>query len=236
MEPAFSTGQHHHQWRHDRRQWHVDTASTFNTLNGVTIASGATVEVTDGAVLDLLGAISGGGTIALGASGDFTGLEISGVLTLGSGGNVTMTDDAHNFIASNGSAATLTNFDTISGAGTIGDIHLTLVNSGTIDATGTHALTINTGLDNSFTAAGLVGNILVTNNHGGVLEAAAGHTLQIDDNVLNNGTIEADSSGVNARALWISPETSRSRRKRVDRYCQSRHIRDRRLGIFRRDH
>src|ERR1700754_2541960 len=107
--------------------------------------------------------------MALGASGHFTGLMISGNVSLTGGGKVTMTDDAHNFIVSDGSDATLTNSDTISGAGTIGDGHLTLVNDGTIDATGSHALIIDTGVDNSFTAAGPVGNLLVTNN--GTLEA-----------------------------------------------------------------
>ena len=177
----------------------ITTASAFNTFNGVTIASGTTVEVADGTVLDLVGTITDAGTIALGASGDFTGLEISGNVVLNGGGTVTMNSDFYSFIASDGSAAKLSNLDTISGAGTIGDSHLTLSNSGTIDATGTHALIIDTGV-NSFTSGGLVGNLLVTNNVGGVLEASAGHTLQIDDNVLNNGLIQSGTSGSHSSA------------------------------------
>ena len=172
----------------------IVTVSTFNTFNGVTIASGTTVEVADGTVLDLVGTITDAGTIALGASGHLTGLEISGNVSLTGGGDVTMTSDFLNFISSDGSAAKLTNSDTISGSGVIGDSHLTLVNSGTIDATGSHALTIDTGA-NSVTFGGLVGNLLVTNNVGGVLEASAGHTLQIDDNVLNNGLIQSGNPG-----------------------------------------
>jgi hypothetical protein len=177
----------------------IVTASAFNTFNGVTIASGTTVEVADGTALDLVGTITDAGTIALGASGHLTGLEISGNVSLTGGGDVTMTSDFLNFISSDGSAAKLSNSDTISGSGVIGDSHLTLVNSGTIDATGSHTLTIDTGA-NSLTFGGLVGNLLVTNNVGGVLEASAGHTLQIDDNVLNNGLIQSGTAGSHSSA------------------------------------
>jgi len=82
----------------------------------------------------------------------------------------------------------------ITGAGTIGDSHLTLINNGTIDATGANPLVVDTGV-NSATPAGLVvGNFQVTNNTGATLEASAGSTLKIEDNVLNDGTIAAGSS------------------------------------------
>ena len=81
-----------------------------------------------------------------------------------------MSDNSHNVIDSDGAAATLTNHDTISGAGTIGDAYLTLVNDGTIDATGSHGLVIDTGI-NSSTSHGVVGSIEVTNN--GTMEASA---------------------------------------------------------------
>jgi len=107
---------------------------------------------------------------------------------------VTLSDNANNAIVSDGPSATLNNFDTITGAGTIGDSNLALVNSGIIDATGSHPLIIDTGV-NTCTAAGLVGSLLVTNNAGGVLEATAGHTLQIDGNVENDGLIQAGDAG-----------------------------------------
>ncbi|MGB7603219.1 MAG: hypothetical protein WBM24_23150, partial [Candidatus Sulfotelmatobacter sp.] len=114
---------------------------------------------------------------------------------LNGSGHVTLTDNTHNSIVSDGLAlATLTNSNTITGAGTIGDTQLTLINSGTIDATGTNALIIDTGTNTS-TAVGSVGSLTVRNNAGGILEASAGHTLQIDDNVLNNGLIEAGNAG-----------------------------------------
>ncbi|HZR76821.1 hypothetical protein [Bradyrhizobium sp.] len=157
--------------------------SGLDTFNGVTISHGTTVTVADHTALDLSGTITDAGTIALSSSGHTTQLEISGSVSLSGGGAVTMSDVADttghvdNFIVSDGSAATLTNSDTIAGAGTIGDSNLTLINSGTIDATGTHALVIATG---------------VTNNSGGILEASAGSELDIDGNVVNNGTIEAN--------------------------------------------
>jgi hypothetical protein len=181
-------------------------ASAASTLSGVSIAGNTTIKVTNNTVLDLAGTISDVGTIALNSSGDATQLKITGSVTLQGGGNVTLTDNAHNFIVSDGLSATLTSFDTIAGAGTIGDINLTLFNSGIIDATGANPLIIDTGT-NTNTAHGPVGSLLVTNT--GTLEAAAGHTLQIDDNVLNNGIIEAGSSGSNsASAVTITGSIS----------------------------
>jgi hypothetical protein len=177
----------------------IATVSGLNTLSGVTIASGTIVNVTDHTVLDLEGTIVIAGMLALSSSGDATALKISGNVSLDGGGQVTLTDNIDNFIASGGSAATLNNFDTITGAGTIGDANLTLVNYGTIDANGSHTLTIDTGI-NTMTRAGLVGSLLVTNSAGGVLEAPAGHNLQIDDNVLNLGLIEAGSPGSSSGA------------------------------------
>lgn len=172
----------------------IATVSGSDTLNGVTIASGTTVNVTGNTVLDLEGTIVLAGMLALNSSGHATELKISGNVSLGGAGQVTLTDNIDNFIVSAGSAATLSNFDTITGAGTIGDTHLALVNYGTIDANGSHTLTIDTGI-NTVTPAGLVGSLLVTNSGGGVLEAPTGHNLQIDDNVLNLGLIEAGSPG-----------------------------------------
>jgi hypothetical protein len=157
-------------------------------------------------VLDLKGTIVDGGTIALNSSGHATQLEISGNVLLDGGGHVTLTDNTHNAIVSDGSPAELTNSDTITGTGTIGDSHLTLVNDGTIDATGTHPLIIDTGI-NTPTSAGpagshwTVGSLTVTNNAEGVLEASGGHTLQIDDNVLNNGLIEVGNAGDSSGAV-----------------------------------
>jgi fibronectin-binding autotransporter adhesin len=178
----------------------IATVGGITTFDDVAIANVTTVNVIDDTVLELVGTIADSGMIALNSLGDTTQLEISGNVLLNGGGQVALTDDAHNAIVSDGSAATLTNSNTITGAGTIGDTLLTLVNDGTVDATGTNALTIDTGV-NTDTSAGpkgshwSVGSLAVTNDSAGILEASDGHLLQIDDNVLNNGLIQSGVIG-----------------------------------------
>src|ERR1700733_2143025 len=177
----------------------IATEGGVSTLEGVAINSITTVDATDGTVLDLSGAIVNNGIIALNSSGDATQLEISGNVLIEGSGQVALTDNIHNAIVSDGLPATLTNSNTITGSGTIGDAFLTLVNDGTINATGENPLIIDTGA-NTATSAGpegshwSVGSLEVTNDSAGVLEASAGHTLQIDDNVLNNGLIESGNA------------------------------------------
>jgi hypothetical protein len=177
----------------------VSAVGGVSTFEGVAIASATTVSVTDDTVLDLSGAIVNTGIVALNSSGDATQLEISGNVLIEGSGQVALTDNVNNAIVSDGSSAMLTNSNTITGAGTIGDDFLTLVNDSTINATGENPLTIDTGA-NSATSAGpegshwSVGTLEVTNDSPGILEASAGHTLQIDDDVLNNGLIESGSA------------------------------------------
>src|SRR5205823_3318431 len=101
----------------------------------------------DGAMLPIGGIIKNTGTIALNSAASPTTLElIQHGVTLEGGGQVLLSDSSSNFISSATSGVTLTNVDnTIGGAGQIGDWQMTLVNSGTIIATGTHALLIDTG-------------------------------------------------------------------------------------------
>ena len=185
----------------------LDNGTTVD--NGtLSIGSSGTLEIgTGGATLNDVSVINNGIIEIL---GDTTQLQISGNVLLDGSGKVTLTDTAQNIIVSDGSAATLTNSNMITGAGTIGDDHLTLVNDGTIDATGTHLLTIDTGI-NTATNAGpegslwSVGSLTVANNIGGVLEASAGSTLQINDNVLNNGLIESgDASGTSTAVVNVA--------------------------------
>ena len=85
------------------------------------------------------------------------------------------------------SGATLTNYDAVSGAGTIGDANLTLVNYADIAATFSTELVLNTGLNT------------ILNESGGTLEAKAGGVLEIDSNVHNldatHSLIVADDGG-----------------------------------------
>src|SRR5260370_8649656 len=97
------------------------------------VANDGAVTARDGGTVELFGITVTGGTVNLDSAGATTTLEIEGSVTL-TGGTVALTNNANNKIVSNGSAATLTNHDAISGAGTIGDAHLTLANYGDIPA------------------------------------------------------------------------------------------------------
>ena len=113
------------------------TAGTFTAAlgTGTGVNSGAIV-VADDATLVLGGTFRNIGSITLNGSTDPTRLEVGASLTLSGGGKVILSNSLHNAIVTHGSAATLTNAgNTISGAGTIGDANLTLINSGTSTAT-----------------------------------------------------------------------------------------------------
>ena len=184
-----------------------------DVLNGVTISSGSTVEinsgttltlggtvtnsgtlsVANGATLEVTGTFDNSGTIALNSTGNATDLMIAGNATLSGNGKVTHSNNSGNAIVSNGAAATLTNVNnTISGAGTIGDSHLTLINQGTVNANDSVALIINTGSNT------------ITNS--GTLEATSTGGLDIDSNVSNSTTIEA--LGTNAKVMIESVITN----------------------------
>ena len=174
-----------------------NTSAASNTVDpniGVfTGVQAGTLSVANGKTLDIIGTVDNTGTIALYATGNGAELDVVGADTLNGAGRVTLSNNAGNAIASNGALATLTNVNnTISGAGTIGDSHLTLVNQGTIDANNTIALVINTG-----------GNT-ITNS--GTLEGASSGGLDIDSNVSNSKTIEA--LGTNAKVVIASQITN----------------------------
>ena len=148
-----------------------------NTDSGTLQAiSGGTIKLKDATVI--------GGQIELQANGKLTNLEIAGSVSLQNVA-VTLSDDANNRIVGNGLAPTLTNEGSISGAGTIGDSNLTLLNYGEIAASGlANELVLNTGAN------------VITNKPGGILEARNGATLEIDSTLSNAGaTIRADNGG-----------------------------------------
>ena len=94
------------------------------------------------------------------------------------GGQVMLSDSDENFISGSASGVTLTNVDnTISGAGQLGDWQMTLVNSGTIIANGTHALIIDTG-----------SNVVINS---GTLEATGSGGLIVNSDISNSGLIWA---------------------------------------------
>ncbi|WP_210241866.1 VCBS domain-containing protein [Bradyrhizobium elkanii] len=162
------------------------TAANFEFDVTPTTENPGPMTIGDGAMLPLSGIIHNTGLIELQASGDNTLLQIvqTGIV-LNGGGHVVLSDDDHNVIASTASNVTLDNVDNvISGAGQIGQGSLTLSNEGTIDATGTHALVIDTG-------ANVIANA-------GTLEATGTGGLVLASAVANSGLIWANGGTVTA--------------------------------------
>jgi len=133
-------------------------------------------------LLPLSGIVNNSGTIELDSTGGQTDLQlIQTGLTLEGGGQILLSDDDMNFITGTSPGVTLDNVNnSISGAGQIGGGELNLINSGTIDATGTHSLTIDTGL-----------NPIVNS---GILEASGSGGLQIAGAVANSGLLWANGA------------------------------------------
>src|SRR4029078_379273 len=102
---------------------------------------------------------------------------------LGGGGQVTLSDSGDNVISGTLDSVTLTNVDnTIAGAGQLGAGHMILINEGTIIATGTNSLEIDTGT-----------NTIVNS---GTLEATGSGGLVIDSNVENTGQLWANGGDI----------------------------------------
>ncbi|KRQ08298.1 beta strand repeat-containing protein [Bradyrhizobium manausense] len=162
------------------------TATNFEFDMAPTTENPGMMTVGDGAMLPLSGIIDNTGTIELQGSGDETLLQLiqTGIVLKG-GGQVILSDDDHNVIAGTAPNVTLDNVDNvISGAGQIGQGSLTLSNQGTIDATGVHALVIDTGV-----------NAMVNI---GTLEATGPGGLVLDSAVANSGLIWANGGTVTA--------------------------------------
>jgi hypothetical protein len=130
----------------------------------------------------LSGTINNTGTIALNSTGDETDLQlIEHGVTLEGGGQIILSDSDQNVISGTSSGVMLDNEDnTISGAGQLGNGELTLTNAGTINATGTHTLTIDTGSNWVFNS--------------GVLEASASGGLTVASSIANSGVLWANGS------------------------------------------
>ena len=173
------------------------TNTVFDILNGtsgsIPEANAGTISVAGANTFETGGNFVNFGTITLNSSGTVAStsahFEIAGNVSLSGGGALTLSANAFNFIISNGSAQTFTNVDnTISGAGTIGDAYLTLVNqqSGLIDANQTVALTIATGA-NAVVNTGT----LEDTGAGGLLIHGTAHTVTV-----NNATTSDPVGGV----------------------------------------
>ena len=162
----------------------ITTADRGSVLDGVAVAKGGTVVVQNNGALTVANAVANDGSIQLAGAGNYTALLIRGATTLSGAGALTLTDNGANLVSSTGSAATLTNAETIQGAGQLGagDASLTLQNQGTINATGANTLRVDT--------AG------TTVSNSGTMEATGQGGLTVSSALLNNGLVWARTGGV----------------------------------------
>jgi fibronectin-binding autotransporter adhesin len=175
----------------------IEIASGTNTLGGtINNSAGGSFKIDNNATLDLEGgAYSQLGALQLNSSGNFTELVLDGDVTL-SGGSVTLSNNSQNYIFGQISSDTLTNQETIQGAGQIGHGQMTLVNTGTINSNQSSGITIqaNGGVTNTGTLEATSGATLtlsstgVVNNAGGTITANTG-TLQVNSSTVNGGAV-----------------------------------------------
>ena len=122
------------------------TAKNFVFDHEIVTHNANSVIISDSALLPLSGAVNNSGTIELASIGGQTTLQVlANGLTLEGGGRVEFFDSNGNIVVGTTPDATLTNVDNIiSGAGRVGDGQLMLHNEGAIIASGINALTIDT--------------------------------------------------------------------------------------------
>ena len=188
----------------------IESFAGTNTLGGtVDNSAGGLLKIDNGSVLNLeSGAYAKLGTVQVNSSGSATELAIPGTgsnVTL-SGGSVTLSNFANNYIFGAASTDTLTNQETISGAGNIGNGSMTLVNSGTINSNGSAGMTLSTagGTTNTGTIEATAGSKLTVNgttvtNTGGTVTANAS-TLELINATVNGGTVTL--TGASTLQLW----------------------------------
>jgi hypothetical protein len=184
------------------------TASNFAFDQTPVTENAGHMVINDGAILPLSGIIDNTDTIELNSSGSGSELElIEHGITLQGHGRVILSDDSENVIAGTVSDVTLTNVDNgISGAGHLGDGVMTLVNQGTIFATGTYSLVIDTGANpvsntgtlGSTGSGGLIVNSALTNT--GLIWADGGNVVILravsgGGSALISGTAQLEFAG-----------------------------------------
>src|SRR5258708_25728397 len=117
------------------------------------------------------------------SSSNFTDLVLQGNVTL-SGGTVTLSNNVNNFIFGAATADTLTNQETIQGAGHIGNGVMTLVNSGT-------------GIINANQSAGMTLQVSGGITNTGTIEATGGAVAFSSTTVTNTGgTVSANANTI----------------------------------------
>ena len=168
----------------DRREHGSLTANNFVFDLGTEMDNEDDIIISDSAMLPLAGTVKNSGTIELSSTGGQTTLQVlANGLILEGGGHLEISDNTGNLIVGTTPGAILTNADnTISGAGQLGQGQLTLHNEGAIIASGTNALTIDTGAN------------AVVNS--GTLGATGGGSLNIQSDIANSGLLWANGGNV----------------------------------------
>jgi VCBS repeat-containing protein len=160
------------------------TANNFIFNRDTVMSNANSIVIGDNAVLPLAGTINNSGTIELASTGGQARLQVlANGLALEGGGHVELSDGNGNIIAGTTPDATLTNVDnTISGAGQLGEGQLTLHNQGTVIASGSNTLTIDTG------AAEVINS--------GTLRATGSGGLVIHSDIANSGLLWANGGNI----------------------------------------
>ncbi|AEH90425.1 beta strand repeat-containing protein [Mesorhizobium opportunistum] len=160
------------------------TAGNFVFDQTPVVNNSGTMTIGDGALLPLSGIIDNSGLISLDSAGGDTLLQvIQHGVTLQGGGQILMSDSAANIISGTGPDVSLVNVDnTISGAGQLGGGMLGLDNRGTIIASGSNALVVDTG-----------GSVVINS---GTLEATGSGGLTVAGGVANSGMLWANGGDI----------------------------------------
>jgi hypothetical protein len=200
---------------------HDLTASNFLFDHVPVTTNTGNMVLSNGSILPMAGIVENSGTITLDSTGGPTEFQIiQHGLTLEGGGSIILSDSGTNIIFGTNSDVLLTNVDnTISGAGQLGGGQLSFINHGSVVATGSHALDIDTGANTVFNfgtleAAGSGGLVL----HGDVSNTgllwANGGNITVEGNVTGGGSAVIDGNGsfvfdgLFAEALSISSNAS----------------------------
>jgi hypothetical protein len=178
----------------------LDGTATFaaisnSTLDGTahTVTNQTTINIANNNTLYAVGTITNEGTIVVNSGGNTTELIVgpngtTGTTTLTGGGHLVISDNNNNYIQAETTGDTLLNLNnTISGAGTLGNGDLIIINDATIDATGSnnalvldpYGTMINNALIEATGSAGMdIYNTTVDGGTAGTISAVTNITLQ----------------------------------------------------------
>jgi hypothetical protein len=186
----------------------IGNTATLDGSTAGTLTNLGNVVVQDGSTLTLLGNIANQGAITLDSANYLTELIIGpggntvGTVTLSGTGTVALDGAAGDLVTGAISGDTLVNKETITGGGQLGGGTLSLVNQGTISATGSNTLFLNTGaaIINDGVLEALGTGVLdiqsVVNGSGGGTILAASAAVVLGGGTIMGGEIETTGTGV----------------------------------------